>query len=60
MSEDEISKKIIKEVKKEIRTTYKEALTKDIDIYRLSEQLYRENVKVWKKIEKRSINTQFY
>lgn len=49
MSEDEISKKIIKEVKKEIRTTYKEALTKDIDIYRLSEQLYRENVKVWKK-----------
>lgn len=51
-SEDEIRKKIIKEVKKEIRTTYKEALAKDIDIYRLSEQLYRKNVKVWKKIEK--------
>ncbi|UPW81606.1 Ger(x)C family spore germination protein [Lysinibacillus sp. Ag94] len=52
ISEDEIRKKIIKEVKKEIRTTYKEALAKDIDIYRLSEQLYRKNVKVWKKIEK--------
>lgn len=52
ISEDEIRKKIIKEVKKEIRTTYKEALAKDIDIYRLSEHLYRKNVKVWKKIEK--------
>lgn len=52
VSEDEIRKKIIKEVKKEIRTTYKEALAQDIDIYRLSEHLYRKNVKVWKKLEK--------
>jgi len=52
VSEDEIRKKFIKEVKKEIRTTYKEALAKDIDIYRLSEHLYRKNVKVWKKLEK--------
>ncbi|MEY9973067.1 spore germination protein KC [Lysinibacillus sp. RC46] len=52
VSEDEIRKKIIKEVKKEIRTTYKEALAKDIDIYRLSEHLYRKNVKVWKRLEK--------
>ncbi|MGE7929558.1 Ger(x)C family spore germination protein [Lysinibacillus xylanilyticus] len=51
ISEDEIRKKIIEEVKKEIRTTYKEALAKDIDIYRLSEHLYRKNVKVWKKLE---------
>ncbi|KMY31753.1 spore gernimation protein [Lysinibacillus xylanilyticus] len=51
ISEDEIRKKIINEVKKEIRTTYKEALAKDIDIYRLSEHLYRKNVKVWKKLE---------
>ncbi|GAB0171607.1 Ger(x)C family spore germination protein [Lysinibacillus sp. CTST325] len=52
ISEDEIRKKIIKEVKKEIRRTYEEALAKDIDIYRLSEHLYRKNVKVWKKLEK--------
>ncbi|MEB2280981.1 Ger(x)C family spore germination protein [Lysinibacillus xylanilyticus] len=52
VSEGKIRKKIIKEVEKEIRTTYKEALAKDIDIYRLSEQLYRKNVKVWKNIEK--------
>ncbi|MEQ6357001.1 Ger(x)C family spore germination protein [Lysinibacillus sp. M3] len=52
VSEEEIRKKLIKEVKKEIRTTYKEALAKDIDIYRLSEHLYRKNVKVWKKLEK--------
>ncbi|MGE7946850.1 Ger(x)C family spore germination protein [Lysinibacillus sp. NPDC093688] len=52
VSEKEIRKKIIKEVKKEIITTYEEALAQDIDIYRLSEQLYRKNVKVWKKLEK--------
>ncbi|MFB7155994.1 Ger(x)C family spore germination protein [Lysinibacillus sp. NPDC056232] len=52
VSEEEIRKKIIKEVKKEIKTTYEEALAQDIDIYRLSEQLYRKNVKVWKKLEK--------
>lgn len=52
VSEEELRKKLIKEVKKEIKTTYKEALAKDIDIYRLSEHLYRKNVKVWKKLEK--------
>lgn len=52
VSEEEIRKKIIKEVKKEIITTYEEALAQEIDIYRLSEQLYRKNVKVWKQLEK--------
>ncbi|WP_323646723.1 Ger(x)C family spore germination C-terminal domain-containing protein [Lysinibacillus xylanilyticus] len=52
VSEEEIRKKIIKEVKKDIKATYEEALAQDIDIYRLSEQLYRKNVKVWKKLEK--------
>jgi spore germination protein KC len=51
VSENEISKKIQKEVKKEIRTTYEEALAQDIDIYRLSEHLYRKDVKAWKKLE---------
>ncbi|MGE7675421.1 hypothetical protein ACQKMV_17855 [Lysinibacillus sp. NPDC094403] len=32
--------------------TLEEAITKDIDIYRLSEHLYRKNAKVWKKLEK--------
>ncbi|MFJ7734391.1 Ger(x)C family spore germination protein [Lysinibacillus sp. NPDC097231] len=52
---DEIRKKVIEEVKKDIRATYLDALEKDIDIYRLSEQLYRKNVKAWKKYEKDGI-----
>ncbi|KOS60340.1 Ger(x)C family spore germination protein [Lysinibacillus agricola] len=52
VSSDEIRKGIIKSVKKDIKSTYEEGLKLDVDIYRLSEQLYRKNVKVWKKIEK--------
>ncbi len=51
-TEKEIRKKIEKDVKKEIRETYKAALEKDIDIYRLSEHLYRKNVKDWKRLQK--------
>ena len=46
-----IQKEIKKEVEKEIMVTYEEALKKDIDIYHLSEQLYRKNLKVWKKYQ---------
>ncbi|MBO0603482.1 Ger(x)C family spore germination protein [Sporosarcina sp. E16_3] len=46
---DSLTKGIKKEVEKEIMVTYEEALKKDIDIYHLSEQLYRKNVKAWKK-----------
>jgi len=46
---DSLAKGIKKEVEKEIMVTYEEALKKDIDIYHLSEQLYRKNVKAWKK-----------
>ncbi|GLC89192.1 Ger(x)C family spore germination protein [Lysinibacillus piscis] len=49
---DDIRKKIIEEAKKEILLTYTEGLKKDVDIYRLSEHLYRKNVKIWKKLEK--------
>lgn len=52
VSIDEIKKGIIKEVEKEIKTTYEAALKKEIDIYRLSEQLYRKNVKAWKQHHK--------
>jgi len=49
---DEIRQGIIKKVKEEIKTTYEEGLKIDVDIYRLSEHLYRDKVKVWKKLEK--------
>lgn len=49
---DELRKKIKKEMRKEIRETYREGLKLDADIYRLSEVLYRDNVKMWKGLEK--------
>ncbi|MDM5248120.1 MULTISPECIES: Ger(x)C family spore germination protein [unclassified Lysinibacillus] len=52
VSTDEIKKGIIKAIKKDIKTSYEEGLKLDVDIYRLSEHLYRKNVKAWKKIEK--------
>jgi len=52
VTSDEIRKGIIKKVKEEIKTTYEEGLKLDVDIYRLSEHLYRDKVKVWKKLEK--------
>lgn len=47
----EMEKAIKKEMEKQIRTTYQEALKKDADIYRLSEQLYRKKVKEWKRLQ---------
>ncbi|MDP1395149.1 MULTISPECIES: Ger(x)C family spore germination protein [Bacilli] len=47
----EIRKKIVEQVKKEVLETYEEGLKMDADVYRLSEYLYRSNVKMWKKIE---------
>lgn len=52
VTEQELKELIIKEVKKEIQDTYKEGLKLDVDIFRLSEYLYRDNVKAWKKFEK--------
>lgn len=43
--------KIEQQVKKEIEQTYKASLKLDADIYRLSEVLYRKDVKTWKKHE---------
>lgn len=51
VSGNEIRKKIKQQVKKDILTTYREGLNQDIDIFRLSEKLYRKNVKAWKKYE---------
>lgn len=48
----EIEKLVKNEMEKQILTTYKEALNMDADIYRLSEHLYRKNVKQWKRLHK--------
>lgn len=49
---EEIRQEVTKQVEQEIRNTFKEALALNTDIYRLSEQLYRKDVKTWKKLEK--------
>ncbi|MGE6600199.1 Ger(x)C family spore germination C-terminal domain-containing protein [Lysinibacillus fusiformis] len=51
VSQDEVRKKVAVEIKKEILATFEEVLKMDTDIYRLSEILYRDNVKLWKKLE---------
>ncbi|WP_336635905.1 Ger(x)C family spore germination protein [Lysinibacillus fusiformis] len=48
----QVRKKVESEVKKEIMATFEAGLNIDADVYRLSEYLYRDNVKVWKKIQK--------
>ncbi|MCR8852369.1 Ger(x)C family spore germination protein [Lysinibacillus fusiformis] len=48
----QVRKKVESEVKKEIMATFEAGLNIDADVYRLSEYLYRDNVKVWKKIQR--------
>lgn len=50
-TKDEIRKKAEQEIKEQIEETYKEALKRDFDIYRLSEYLYRKDVKEWKRLQ---------
>ncbi|MGE7666464.1 Ger(x)C family spore germination protein [Ureibacillus composti] len=45
-----IEKEVAKQVKKEVMDTFKAGLEMDVDVYRLSEVLYRKNVKLWKQI----------
>ena len=51
VTDKQIRDHIVKAVKKEIKETYEEALKKDIDIFRLSEYLYRKDLKAWKKYQ---------
>lgn len=44
----EIEKAVVEEVKKEVLTTYKAGLEKKMDVYRLSEYVYRQHVAAWK------------
>ncbi|MBD7984998.1 Ger(x)C family spore germination protein [Sporosarcina sp. Sa2YVA2] len=53
VSVEEIEQGTEKEIEKQIKDTYEAALKKDIDIYRLSEQLYRKNLKAWKQYQKK-------
>ncbi|WP_342512874.1 Ger(x)C family spore germination protein [Sporosarcina sp. FSL K6-1522] len=52
ITSSEIKKETAKQIKKEIEDTYEEGLKHDVDIYRLSEHLYRKDVKTWKRIQK--------
>lgn len=45
---EDIRKATIEKVVEEISETYKEGLKQNVDIYRLSEVLYRKDVKAWK------------
>jgi spore germination protein KC len=49
----EISALVENKIKKDILETYKEGLKKDIDIYRLSEVVYKKDVQSWKQLEKK-------
>lgn len=52
LTPEEIEKAIVKQIKKEIKDSFKVGLEKDVDIYRLTETLYRKHVKLYKKLEK--------
>lgn len=51
VSQDEVREKVARGIQKDIMTTFKEGLNMDTDIYRFAEFLYRDNVKLWKKLE---------
>lgn len=55
VSEDAIAKAVEKGIEKAVTETYKKGLEKNCDVYRLSESLYRKNVKVWKKLENQGV-----
>lgn len=48
----DFEKEIKKVLKNEIKTSYKYGASKGVDVFHLSEILYREDNKTWKKIEK--------
>ncbi|MEK4627470.1 Ger(x)C family spore germination protein [Solibacillus sp. FSL R7-0682] len=50
-NEDKFQDAVKKEMKHEIEKTYKAGLEQDIDIYRLSEVVYRKELKAWKKFQ---------
>lgn len=51
VNQEFIIKALEKSIKEEVMHTFNRALKQKSDIYRLSEQLYRKKLKVWKKLE---------
>lgn len=51
LNEKEIKEGVTKKIKDEIERTYREGLKINADIFRLSEYLYRANVKEWKRLQ---------
>lgn len=51
LTSGEVREKVAAEIKKEIVNTFEEGLKMDADVFRLSEYLYRSDVKAWKKLE---------
>ncbi|MDC0765080.1 Ger(x)C family spore germination protein [Brevibacillus sp. AG] len=45
-----LNRELSKLIKKEVKLTYLAALKRGVDIYRLSETLYRKDIKAWRKI----------
>lgn len=52
ITEKEIRHFVKKQITKEIQETYLAGLEKEVDIYRLSEYLYRSDLKNWKRVQK--------
>lgn len=52
VTEKEVRRLTEKKIKKQIKETYQEGLNINADVYRLSEHLYRQDVKAWKRMQK--------
>ncbi|WP_400194684.1 Ger(x)C family spore germination protein [Lysinibacillus telephonicus] len=52
LTSDKIKNLIMKKVKKEIEQTYQTAIEMNVDVFKLSEILYRKEIKTWKKLQK--------
>lgn len=55
MDQKDIKKEAEKAIKEEVMKTFQKGLEKKSDVYRLSEKLYRRDLKTWKKLEKDGI-----
>ncbi|MFS1511270.1 Ger(x)C family spore germination protein [Chengkuizengella sp. SCS-71B] len=53
INQEQLTKKAKEEIKKQILTTYKRGLDLDADVYRLTETLYRKDLKKWKEITRK-------
>ncbi len=54
-TEKELRESVEQAIKNEVLQTYKIGLEKNLDVYRLSEILYRKNVKLWNELEKNGV-----